>query len=107
MPEWVKPEEVTVRVGEETRRTGWDGRYAEVGQVRSGDVVTLTFPIQECREVVCIEKRRFTVIRKGNDVVYIDPPGRYCPLYQRAHYRVEGTRWRKIEQFVSDEQIHW
>ena len=37
----------------------------------------------------------------------IDPPGRYCPLYARDHYRQNKTRWREIERFVSQEQLYW
>ncbi len=70
-------------------------------------MVTLTFPIQETSEDVYVEKRRFTITRKGNEVVDVYPPGVYCPLYQRAHYRVDHTRWREIERFVSEEQITW
>ena len=28
-------------------------------------------------------------------------------LLWREHYRLNGTRWRKIERFVSKELIHW
>jgi hypothetical protein len=64
-------------------------------------------PHRERTDVVYVEKERYTLISKGNEVVSIDPPGRYCPLYQRAHYRAGSTRWRKIERFVSNESIHW
>jgi len=33
--------------------------------------------------------------------------GKNCPLYQREHYRANTTRWRKIERFVSREQLFW
>ena len=57
---------------------------------------------------LCITpEARTTLIRRGNELVAIDPPGRYCPLYQRQYYRVDSTRWRKIERFVSDQVIHW
>jgi hypothetical protein len=75
--------------------------------VKPGDVVVMSFPIAERTEVVWVEKERYTLVRKGNDVVAIDPPGRYCPLYQREHYREDETRWRKIEQFVSSDHLHW
>jgi hypothetical protein len=108
IPEWVSPEEVHCRVADGgTRPISWDGRYAHVGSVKPGDVVTLTFPIAESTEVVYVEKEKYTLIRKGNEVVNIDPPGKYCPLYQRDHYRVNTTRWRKIERFVSKEIIHY
>ena len=105
--EWVKPEEVRVQVNGEERRIGWDGRYAVVGEVKPGDVVTMSFPIGERTDTVWIEKERYHLIRKGNDVVAIDPPGRICPLYRREHYRENTTRWRKVERFVSSEQVYW
>ena len=50
-----------------------------------------------------LEKHRYTLHLKGNTVVEIDPPGAICPLFQRAHYRDNATRWRKIERFVAPE----
>ncbi len=107
IPEWVAPRDTRCRVNTEERRVSWDGRYALVGPVKPSDVVTLTFPIAERTDILHIEKQRFSLIRKGNDVVSIDPPGRYHPLYQRRHYRDDTTRWRKMERFVSRENIRW
>jgi hypothetical protein len=108
IPEWVEPAEARLQVNGAEREVSWEGRYAAVGGVKPGDVATLTFPIDERTDVVYIEKERYTLVRKGNEVVAIDPPGRNCPLYQRDHYRVDSTRWRKVERFVSKEQIgYW
>jgi hypothetical protein len=107
IPEWAKPEDVRVKVNDLARRIDWDGRYACVGNVVPGDVATMTFPIEERAQVIHVQKESYTVVLKGNDVVAIDPPGRVCPLYQREHYRANETRWRKIDRFVSDEDIHW
>jgi hypothetical protein len=49
----------------------------------------------------------YTLVIKGNTVVHIDPPGRYNPLYQRAHYRENQVRWRKMKRFVTQEHIEW
>ena len=87
IPEWVSPSETRCEVSGTARETGFNGRYANVGAVKPGDVVTLTFPISERTEEVWIEKRRYTVVIKGNEVVRIDPPGSVCPIYQREHYR--------------------
>ena len=57
--------------------------------------------------VVWIEKKRYALVRKGNDVVATVPPGPCCPLYQREHYRRDSPRWRRIERFVSQEGIYW
>ena len=103
IPEWVTPGQTRSQVNGEDRRLGWDGRYAQVGSVVPGDVATLTFPIEERTDIVHIEKQRFTLVRKGNEVVVVDPPGRYGPLYQRQHYRENTVRWRKATRFVSSE----
>lgn len=106
IPEWVKPRETRCQVSGVDRSTEWDSRYARVGQVKPGDLVTLTFPISERADEVWIEKRRYTIVRKGNEVVRIDPPGLVCPLYRRDHYRSNETHWRKVARFVSNETVH-
>jgi hypothetical protein len=107
IPEWVAPGEARVQVNGSDREVSWKGRYAEAGAVKPGDLATVTFPIAERTDTVWIEKEKYTLVRKGNDVVSIDPPGRFCPLYQRDHYRQNATRWRRMERFVSKELIHW
>jgi hypothetical protein len=107
IPEWVTPGETRCQVNGAERSLDWDGRYAHVGSVLSGAVATLSFPIAERSEVVHIEKQRFTLVRKGNEVVSIDPQGKYYPLYQREHYRQDTSRWREVTRFVSHERIDW
>ena len=107
IPEWVKPGETACRVGDAARNLEWDGRYAVVGHVSPGQVVRVTFPICERLEEVDIEKRRYLLIVKGNDVVNIDPPGRFCPYYQRDHHRDDVVRWKKVTRFVSDLDVYW
>jgi hypothetical protein len=106
IPEWVEPSEVRVRVDEAERRLEWEGRYAVVRDVMPGEVATMTFPIAERQDTVWIEKRQYTLVLKGNDVVAIDPPGTDCPLYQREHYRQDTTRWRRISRFVPDRVLY-
>ncbi len=91
----------------ELRRSDAQGRYLVVGPVRPGAVVRVIFPIAERVDTIYVEKARYTIVRRGNEVVDIDPPGRYCPFFQRAYLRREETRWRKIERFVADERISW
>ena len=107
IPEWVSPGEARCEVNGEERRLGWDGRYAQVGPVKPSDVATLTFPIGERTDVVHIEKQPYTLLRKGNEVVSIDPPGRHYPLFDRGHYRDNSPRWRKIERFIPEEPVDW
>ncbi len=107
IPEWTTPEDIRCQVNGEDTEASWSGRYARVGSVAPGDVATLSFPIWERTDVVHIEKERFALVRKGNEVVSIDPPGRHCPLYQRQHYRDSSPRWRNLTRFVSGERIEW
>lgn len=107
IPEWVKPEEVKVRVNGTIRKLSFAGRYAKVGKVEPGDLITFTFPIFERTENIFIEKQKYSIICKGNEIVQIDPVGQCCPFYQRAHYRKNQIQWRKVERFVSDKLINW
>jgi len=107
IPEWVKPEEVKCRVNGAERALSWEGRYAVIGKVEPQDVATLTFPIIERAEKVRIQGKAYILTRKGNDVVHIDPPGQYGPLYQREKYRENQARTRKVERFVAGQRIDW
>ena len=107
IPEWVRPAEARAEVNGEARAVSWDGRYARLGAVRPGETATVTFPLPERTDLVGIQKRTYTLVRRGNDVVDIFPRGRYYPFYRREHYRSGQTRWRKLTRFVSNEQIAW
>ena len=107
IPEWVQPSQTTCQVDGATRALAFEGRYAVVGKVAAGSVTTLRFPIFERTDKVHIQNKDYTLIRKGNDVVHIDPPGRYCPLYQREKYRDNKVRTKKVERFVAEKQLAW
>ena len=107
IPEWVTPQEVRVQVNAADRIVGWDGRYVKVGAVGPGDVVAVFFPINERTDVVYVQKRKYTLVRRGNEVVEIYPRGSNYPFYRRDHYRSAEPRWRKVERFVSAQQIDW
>ena len=106
IPEWVTPAETHCKVNDKDRSLEWEGRYAKVGSVKLGDVVILTFPIFKRTDHAHIEKRPYTLVRKGNEVISIDPPGHHYPLYQRHHYSDDAPRWRRVTRFVSDEDIN-
>jgi hypothetical protein len=107
IPEWVRPDEVSCEVNHKTGALSFRGRYARVGDVAGGDIVTLSFPISERTLKTMIGGAPYTVVIKGNTVVMIDPPGKHYPLYQRNHYREDKVRWVKRNRFVSDQVIHW
>ena len=108
IPEWVHPEEAKCQLNGTDRPLSWEGRYAVVGKVEPKDVVTMTFPIFERTDKVKILAKEYTLTRKGNDVVHIDPPGKSdCPLYQREKYRENKARTKTVERFVAEQQIDW
>jgi len=107
IPEWAAPEEIRVTVADQDRPVNCQGRYALVGSVSAGDVVTVTFPIHVVNHRVNIEKEEYHLVCKGNEIVAISPSGKICPLFHRPHYREDTTRWRKIERFVSNEVFAW
>ena len=107
IPEWVSSQQTRCELNGKKHSLSWDGRYAVVGKVDPNDVATLWFPISERTDVVRIMGKDYTLIRKGNDVVHIDPPGKYCPLYQREKYRDNKVHTKTTTRFVASQQIDW
>ena len=101
IPSWVKPQETRCEVNGCRRELSWEGRYARVGKVAPNDTVTLSFPILERSTPVEVQGKKYTLLRKGNEVVGIDPPGKYSPLYQRDHYRQNTARRKEVERFIA------
>jgi len=102
IPEWVKPEEASATVDGENRDITFVGRYAQLGSVNAGQKAILTFPISERDEKTVIEGREYMLRIKGNTVIGISPGGKHSPLYQRAYYRENSTRWHKVNRFLID-----
>lgn len=88
---WTAPEKTVCKVNEQIRKLGWKRHYARVGNVKPGDVVTRFFPVQERTVKEKMWGVDFNLIVKGNSVVFIDPPGKYYPFYQRDHSRQTGS----------------
>ncbi|MFH2038993.1 MAG: hypothetical protein ABIJ65_06105 [Chloroflexota bacterium] len=101
IPEWVKHSEVSCFVDNIPRETVFQGRYAQVGPVENGNVVTMVFPISERSVKTTIAGVSYTLIIKGNDVVAIDPPGQWHPFYQREKYRENHAQWINRDRFVA------
>ena len=118
-PEWVASGSMVLKctVDGQARPLTWEGRYIKLGAVESRQTVTLTFPIQtRTLKRVIYEQPLETVIGgvvydsitfKGNEVIDIQPKGKYYPYYQRDYYRRNEPRLRTVERFVSEENIPW
>ena len=107
LAEWALPEEARCTVDGTPRALSFDGRYAQVGAVEAGQKVRLEFSVREQTDRVVIEKRPYTLVRRGNEVVWIDPIGKNRPLYQRGHYREGETLWKTIRRFAPAAEIPW
>ena len=91
----------------DSHRLEFDGRYGNIGTVKKSDKVSLLFPISERNEKLYPQKERYDVVIRGNEIVDIDPPGRYHPIYLRNNNRVNEIRWFKINLFVADKVVPW
>ena len=108
IPEWAPLDQVRCEVDGKARKLTFEGRYARVGKAEKGETVALRFPIRERTDKVSLQGTgEYTIVRRGNDVVWIDPPGKYFPSYQRGHYRTGQPLYRKVVRFVSDEDFGW
>ena len=107
IPKWTDLKQVRCTVNGANRPTKFSGRYAKVGRVKPGNLVTVDFPIAETRKYLEVEKQVYDVVIRGAEVVKIDPPGELGPFYQRDHYRSGQTRWRKLERFAPSEEVVW
>lgn len=105
VPEWVssKSDDVSCQVNDSPRDLSWENRYVSIGKVSSGDTIQINFPISERTIRETVGGVPYTFIVKGNDVVSISPQGKNYPFYQRAHYRDDIVRWKKVRRFVRTE----
>jgi len=108
-PEWIETgsDEMVVTVDGKPRALGWKGRHVNLGSVKSGSTVEIKFPISERTVKEKIGNIEYTLVVKGNTVVFINPPSTNNPFYQRDHYRENRVHWRKMKRFVADQQIEW
>jgi hypothetical protein len=109
-PEWVatRSPRIECNVGGSPRPLAWAGRYLSAGAANAGDVVSLTFPMEERTVTEQIGGHSYTLVIRGNTVVSIDPPGKNVPLYLgREGYRSNQVAWRRVQRFVPDQAIVW
>jgi hypothetical protein len=110
MPEWISQGDPQVQclVDDKGRGFSWEaGKYINVGSVDSGEFVRVKFPISERTVKETIANKEYTLVIRGNTVVSIDPPGKYCPFYQREYYHKNRMPWRPVTRFVSAQVIDY
>jgi len=108
MPEWIpqNSSDVKCSTNEKCSKFNWKGRYIDLGVGNPGDIITITFPISERTVHEKIVNKDYTFVIRGNTAISIDPPGKYCPLYQREYYR-SNMSWRPVRRFVAEQVIDY
>lgn len=106
MPAWVKLSDVRCTVEGVDRALKFDGRYVKAGEIGAGQMATFTMPLNEKVHRTTIRNEWYFLVRKGHDVVFIDPPGKLCPLYQRDHYRGGATLWSHTRRFIAEKRLN-
>jgi hypothetical protein len=107
IPEWVTAEQTLCSVNGHIVKPEFHGRYAQLGAVEKGDMVVVTFPISSRQVKTRIGGIDYNLEIKGNEVIAIDPQGKWWPIYQKEQYRQNQVRWVRRERFVSSEKIAW
>lgn len=114
IPVWVDQKTVECRVGNKSVRPAWFGRYLRFEGLKSGDLVTIDFPVEETTEywtappqrsfpgytllTVMPQGTRYTCKFKGNTLVELTPP--LAPgswLYQQRREQYRGTKAPEVE----------
>lgn len=109
IPEWVPFGAVRMTVegsGETTTKTGrqlpWVKKvFMKLGALKEGTRVTITFPLNERRTVEVASGLEYDVKWRGDDVIRIDPPGTYYPLY--TNRRIQAPAGLKPKVLACDE----
>lgn len=84
IPEWVAPDDLAVTLGGDPVGFSMSSdRYAEIDGLREDDRVSIEFPLVERVETEIVSGMTYTVRRRGDTVVGIDPRGERYPLYDR------------------------
>lgn len=78
-------EAVTVTIDGQRVEPTWSGHYAQLERLATGQVVTLTYPLQERQASYAIAGKQYTGWWRGATLLEMQPPGEGYPIYQRRH----------------------
>lgn len=89
-PAWTPKDRIKVYRNGQLVPTRWQGAYVLLDRVRSGDVLTMTYPLlsfvqkQSIKNAPGQPDRQITVTWLGNTVRKLEPRGDKLPLYQQV-----------------------
>jgi hypothetical protein len=104
LPPWCSPGDVRVRVGGAGRKGLTEGRFVQVGGLRPGDQVLLTFPLPQRVVHRVIGEIPYRLALRGANVISIAPKGAAYPLYER---QPEGKLVRKTRFVPRIGELTW
>jgi hypothetical protein len=105
-PEGVGATELTIRVNGQKVPFQGEGAYLLLGELATGDVVNLTFPLEMRTREENIAGQTYRTVWKGNTVVSLEPEGGY-PTYHRSEW-LEPAAPLSIWSYPSqDNAIRW
>ncbi len=107
-PQWIRAGDscITAQVDGQPHTCTWHGRYLDLGGMKQGSQIVMEFPISQRTVQEKMGDSEFTLTLRGDTVVWIDPPGRICPLFQRDYY-CDGVRWRKVRRFIANKPVDY
>jgi len=107
LPDWAKFETAAAAVNGKAVTLKADGAYAVISAVSAGDEIILELELTETTASIIVEKHKYKIWLRGNDVVDIKPRGDICPLFTKSRYASGEVLYKKVTRFVTDEDINW
>ena len=118
IPLWVDKKEVRCWAGPKEIRLPWYGNSIRAGELKPGDVLTISFPMTQTREQYTLaspypEKgptnRTYTLKFKGNTLLESDPPlaPEGYPFYRRDYLKANQTLRKTVVRYVSPLALKW
>jgi len=109
VPEWVESGSIAVvgKINAKPQQLRWEGRYVNIGAVKPGDMIDVSFPIATRTVTETVGTIRLTMEVRGNTVISVSPRGKIGPLYDRTHYKASAVPWRTVQRYVADKEISW
>ena len=114
VPAWVPRREVRLRVGAADRPLDWVGQHLFVPDLKTGDVIELTFPVRETTARYTVNARSpaetvYACTFRGSTLVDIAPrdtAATSLPLYRRDALRgADAAPRRQVRRFVPDRAV--
>jgi hypothetical protein len=83
LPEHAPLEQTRILVDGRDAPVVWRGRYAHFGQLQTGQIASMIYPLRETRQSYTIADQHYEGVWRGGTMVDIHPLGDGYPIYQR------------------------